>query len=127
MSDPENSKPPVASDREHHSDADASHEHDHEHIRKHIRAYLVVGVLLLVFTGLTVSLAFVDYGGNEAIEVGIALLLATLKSGLVAYIFMHLNSEKPLIYRIMLFTIIFFVALLVLIGFAYWNDIPALF
>ncbi len=124
MSNPENNHP-AATNNPHAEDENAAHAH--EHIRKHIRAYLVVGVLLLVFTGLTVGLAFVDYGGNEGLEVGVALLLATLKAGMVAYIFMHLNAERPLIYRILLFTIIFFVALFILIGFAFWNDIPALF
>ena len=33
-----------------------------------------------------------------------AMLVATLKAGLVAAIFMHLAAEKRLIYRVLIFT-----------------------
>ncbi|HUF61312.1 MAG TPA: cytochrome C oxidase subunit IV family protein [Verrucomicrobiales bacterium] len=72
-----------------------------EEIRKHIRLYWGVGITLLVFTVVTVVVAKV----TPSITIG--LLIATFKAGLVALIFMHLNSEKPMIYKIMFFTAIF--------------------
>lgn len=102
-----------------------SHEIDHHHVRKHVRAYITVGIALLALTGLTVGLAFVDYGNNKAMEMGVAILVAIVKAGLVAYIFMHLNSERPLIYRVLIFTTVFVIALFVLTLFAFQNDIPA--
>ncbi|MBI4042560.1 MAG: cytochrome C oxidase subunit IV family protein, partial [Deltaproteobacteria bacterium] len=44
--------------------------------------------------------------------IAVALLVATIKGSLVASYFMHLISEKGVIYGILAFTLIFFVALL---------------
>ena len=43
-----------------------------------------------------------------------ALLVATIKGGLVACYFMHLISEKKLIYAVLMLTVAFFVVLLAL-------------
>jgi cytochrome c oxidase subunit 4 len=48
------------------------------------------------------------------IAVTIALLVATIKGSLVACYFMHLISEKKLIYAVLLLTVAFFIALLAL-------------
>ena len=77
-----------------------------EEIRKHIRLYWGVGITLLVFTVVTVLVAKF----TPSITVG--LLIATFKAGLVALIFMHLNSEKPMIYKILFFTAIFVAGLM---------------
>jgi caa(3)-type oxidase subunit IV len=53
----------------------------------------------------------------------VAMLVATLKAGLVAAIFMHLAAEKRLIYRILIFTGFFVLGLFWLILFA-WYDYP---
>lgn len=110
----------------HENSHEADHEHDHHHIKKHVRAYLIVGALLLVFTIITVALAFVDFG-HENINIGVALLVAAFKAGLVAYIFMHLNSERPMIYQVLIFTVVFVIALFALTFFAYQSDIPRQF
>src|SRR5438270_13125028 len=67
-------------------------------IRKHVRGYLMVGALLLVFTGVTVALSYVHCGTQKA-NIAVAMLVATFKAGLVAAIFMHLAAEKRLLYR----------------------------
>src|SRR5256885_8295771 len=81
----------------------AEHEEYAHNVQKHVRGYLTVGALLLAFTGITVALSYVDFGTRKA-NIGIAMLVATLKAGLVAAIFMHLAAEKRLIYRILIFT-----------------------
>ena len=48
------------------------------------------------------------------IAVTVALLVATVKGSLVACYFMHLISEKKLIYAVLALTAVFFVALLAL-------------
>ncbi len=83
-------------------------------IQKHVRGYLIVGALLLTFTAVTVALSYVDFGTRKA-NIGIAMLVATLKAGAVAAVFMHLAAEKRLIYRILIFTGFFVLGLFWLI------------
>ncbi len=51
------------------------------------------------------------------------MLVATLKAGAVALVFMHLAAEKRLIYRILIFTGFFVLGLFWLILLA-WYDYP---
>ncbi len=77
-----------------------------EEIQKHMKAYTLVGAALLVFTVITVVVSWVDFG-STVVNVFIGLAIATFKAGLVAAIFMHLNHERPMIYRILVFTCFF--------------------
>src|SRR5437763_2088161 len=89
-------------------------------IQKHVRGYLMVGALLLTFTAITVALSYVDFGTRKA-NISIAMLVAMLKAGAVAAVFMHLAAEKRLIYRILIFTGFFVLGLFWLIFLA-WYD-----
>lgn len=80
--------------------------------RKHVRAYLLVFAALAVLTVITVAVSYLHIGGLVA--VGVAVLIATIKGTLVACYFMHLISERKLIYVILLFTLLFFLALLLM-------------
>ena len=91
-------------------------------VQKHVRGYLMVGALLLTLTAITVALSYVDFGTRKA-NVGIDMLVATLKAGAVALVFMHLAAEKRLIYRILIFTGFFVLGLFWLILLA-WYDYP---
>ena len=51
----------------------------------------------------------------------VALLVAIVKGSLVACYFMHLISEKKLIYAVLVLTVVFFVALLALPVFTHSN------
>ena len=82
----------------------------------------MVGAILLAFTGVTVALSYVHFGTQKA-NIAVAMLVATLKAGLVAAIFMHLAAEKRLIYRILIFTGFFVLGLFWLTLFA-WYDYP---
>ncbi len=101
-------------------------DHETEHyahdVSKHVRGYLIVGGTLIVCTALTVFLSYVNFGSQKA-NVAVALLLATFKAGLVAYVFMHLSAEKKLIYRVLLFTGIFVFALFWLTYLAWYDPI----
>ena len=95
-------------------------DHDHHDVSKHVRKYLMVGALLLLFTAITVGLSYVDFGTNKA-NMAVGMLVATFKAALVAAIFMHLSAEKQLIYRILIFTG-FFVLGLFWLTYLHWYD-----
>jgi cytochrome c oxidase subunit IV len=103
--------------------AEISHdEHAAHDVAKHIRGYLLVGVALIVFTGITVALSYINFGTQKA-NVTVALLVATFKAGLVGAIFMHLASEKRMIYRILIFTFFFVLGLFWLTYLAWYDPI----
>ena len=85
---------------------------DQEAVKKSIRGYMVVGALLLVFTGLTVTVNQFHLAVPAAIT--LALIIATTKGSMVGSVFMHLSHEKKWIYGALLLTAAFFVVLLFL-------------
>jgi cytochrome c oxidase subunit 4 len=106
-----------------HAAAQAAHdEHVAHDVSKHIRAYLLVGLTLIVFTAITVGLSYVDFGTQKA-NVAVAMLVATFKAAMVAAIFMHLSNEKRMIYRILIFTVLFVLALFFLTYLAWYDPI----
>ena len=86
--------------------------HSAEDIKKETRVYILVFVALAALTLVTVGVSYLDLSGAAAI--GLALFIATIKGSLVAAYFMHLLSERKLIYAVLLLTVFFFVALLLL-------------
>ena len=81
-------------------------------IDKHVRVYLTVFAALLVLTVVTVAISRFHLPVHQAVT--IALIVATIKGSLVACYFMHLISEKKLIYAVLGLTVVFFIALLAL-------------
>jgi cytochrome c oxidase subunit IV len=81
-------------------------------IDRHVKIYVGVFVALMVLTIVTVAIARVHL--PLPLAVAAALVVAGVKGGLVACYFMHLISEKKLIYAVLLLTIVFFVVLLAL-------------
>ena len=81
-------------------------------IDKHVRIYITVFVALMVLTIVTVAIA--HFHLPMPIAISVALLVATIKGSLVACYFMHLISEKKLIYAVLVLTVVFFAALLAL-------------
>jgi cytochrome c oxidase subunit 4 len=81
-------------------------------IDKHVKVYISVFVALMVLTIVTVAIS--RYHLPVPVAVSVALLVATIKGSLVACYFMHLISEKKLIYAVLALTGAFFIALLAL-------------
>ena len=81
-------------------------------IDRHVRVYIGVFVALMVLTIITVAVSYLHLPVAGAVTV--ALLVATIKGSLVACYFMHLISEKKLIYAVLALTVVFFIALLAL-------------
>ena len=72
-------------------------------VRKSIRLYLWVGLILFCGTLATVAVATVpwlDIGahGFDKWDMALGLVIAAFKASLVATVFMHLNHERKLIY-----------------------------
>jgi caa(3)-type oxidase subunit IV len=96
-----------------------------EEVAKHLKQYFIIGTLLIVFTAITVALSYVDfpkYGLGAHSNMVIGMIVATFKSSLVMLIFMHLNSERPLVYKILMLGFLFVGVLFTL--FIYANDDP---
>ena len=81
-------------------------------IDRHVRIYVTVFVALMVLTIVTVAVS--RYHLPVPIAVTVALIVATIKGSLVACYFMHLISEKKLIYAVLALTVVFFAALMAL-------------
>jgi caa(3)-type oxidase subunit IV len=90
---------------------DAGHG-SHGDIDRQVRIYILVFVSLMVLTLVTVAVSRQHLPVGQAVAV--ALIVASIKGSLVACYFMHLISEKKLIYWVLAFTVAFFFAVLLL-------------
>ena len=87
-------------------------DHSAADIDRHVRVYITVFVALMALTIITVAISRLHL--REPIAVTVALLVAIIKGSLVASYFMHLISEKKLIYAVLVLTTFFFAVLLAL-------------
>jgi caa(3)-type oxidase subunit IV len=97
---------------------------EYEHFTQHVRSYLYVFYALLFGTLITVGASYIPFG-NHAINIAVALCIACGKAFLVAGFFMHLISERKMIYGLVAFTAFFFLGLMVLTVSAF-ADFPRL-
>ena len=84
-----------------------------EEIYKSIKRIKFIGIVLAVFTVLTVGLSYVELP-THSMNIIVGMTVAAFKAALVALIFMHLNHESKLVYKILAFTAAFALALFVL-------------
>jgi cytochrome c oxidase subunit 4 len=63
------------------------------------KTYALVWMTLVILTGMTFSVAGMELGGWTVL---IALAIAGTKSGLILNYFMHLRSERLLIFRVII-------------------------
>jgi cytochrome c oxidase subunit 4 len=84
----------------------------HADIDRQVKIYVLVFAALLVLTMVTVAVSRLHLPVASAVAV--ALVVATVKGGLVASYFMHLVSERKLIYWVLGITVAFFLAVLLL-------------
>src|SRR5581483_4970540 len=83
---------------------------DAAEVQKTVRKYFMIGGLLLVFTGITVTANYLNFGVTGAIAV--TLIIAAMKRSMVTSVFMHLSHEKQWIYGALLLTVVFFIVLM---------------
>ena len=86
--------------------------HDPAEIDRHVKVYVTVFVALMALTIITVAISYLHL--RPAMAITVALFVATIKGSLVACYFMHLISEKKLIYFVLVITVIKFAVLLAL-------------
>ena len=86
--------------------------HTAEEIKKETRVYILVFVALAALTLVTVGVSYLHLSFGAA--VALAMLVATIKGSLVACYFMHLISERKLILWVLILTLAFFLALMLL-------------
>jgi len=94
------------------------HHHAHD-IDKQVKIYILVFVALMALTIVTVAISYLHL--RPAMAIAVALFVATIKGSLVACYFMHLISEKKLIYIVLAITVIKFIALLALPAITHGN------
>jgi cytochrome c oxidase subunit 4 len=81
-------------------------------VKEHLRIYVMVFVALAVLTVVTVGISYLRLPTATAISV--AMVVATVKAGLVAGYFMHLLTEEKVILWLLLLCLAFLVALMLL-------------
>lgn len=79
------------------------------------RTFFLIWLALLCLTGVTIGVAQIDLG---ALNVWVALAIATLKSSLVVMVFMHLKYEQ-LLFKLAVVTAL--VILAIFIGFTFFD------
>jgi cytochrome c oxidase subunit 4 len=77
--------------------------------------YLLIGITLLVLTGVTVAAAFVNLGPLNPV---IALLIATIKATLVILFFMHVKGASEKLTGVVVVAGFFFLAILLSLSLA---------
>lgn len=86
--------------------------HSPEEIKRHVKIYISVFVALAFLTVVTVIVSYLHLPLVKAVWV--ALGIATIKGSLVALFFMHLISERQIIFSVLALTLVFFLALLLI-------------
>ncbi|HEY3852787.1 MAG TPA: cytochrome C oxidase subunit IV family protein [Verrucomicrobiae bacterium] len=97
-----------------------SNEEDSKAVKKHVQQHVMIAVGLALGTIMTVWTSQTNFG-SFALNVTITLGIAAAQAFMVAAFFMHLLSEKKLIYCFLIFTAIFFV---VMMGITLWSRMP---
>lgn len=83
-----------------------------EAIRKHVKIYISVFAALAFLTVVTVAVSYLQLSVTWGIIV--ALIIASIKASLVAAFFMHLISERKVIFALLGFTAFIFLLVLIL-------------
>ena len=81
----------------------------------HYRTFILIWIVLLILTAVTIGVAQIDLG---FMNIWVALSIASLKSGLVVAVFMHLKYEQVL-FKIALFAALAILA--IFIGFTFFD------
>jgi len=82
------------------------------HLHPHAVPLWMLAAVFAVLIGLTVLTVAVTYVDLGRMNIGVALIIATIKAILVAEIFMHLRWDRPF-HRIALISAVCFVALFI--------------
>lgn len=87
---------------------------EHAHIVPY-KTFLIIWLALLILTGITIAVAQYNLG---ALNIWVALGIATLKAGLVVAVFMHMQYESYL-FKLSLLSALTILA--IFIGFTFFD------
>ena len=85
-----------------------------EHIVS-VKTYVIVGISLLVLTGVTVKAAFINLGPLNPV---VALGIATLKAVMVVLIFMHVKYTSERLTKVVVIAGVFWLFILLILSLA---------
>lgn len=102
----------AADEAEHGGVHDPNLHHSPEEIKREVRVYLIVFVALAALTAVTVGSFYALKSYPVSVAITVALIIALVKGSLVAGYFMHLLTEKKLIYAVLILTVFFFAVLI---------------
>ena len=92
---------------------------DTHDIQKEVKKYIIVFIALLILTVVTVSASNLQIGVTLGIIV--ALIIASVKGYLVACNFMHLSSEKRVVYFVLIIAVVLFIAMMLIFCVSHYN------
>ena len=87
---------------------------EHEHIFSY-KVIVIIWLVLVVLTGVTISVSYVDLG---ALNIWVALGIASTKAALVISFFMHMKYERPIF---KLFLLLALCILAIFVGFIFFD------
>ena len=82
---------------------------ENEHHIVPLGLYALIGITLLVMTGVTYGVALIDLGPMNTV---VALCIATFKATLVVLIFMHVKYTSEKLTKVVIIAALFFLMLL---------------
>ena len=88
---------------------------ENEHYIVPLGLYALIGITLLVMTGVTYGVALIDLGPLNTV---VALCIATFKATLVVLIFMHVKYTSEKLTKAVIISAIFFHGLLLTLSLA---------
>lgn len=97
--------------------------HSIEEVKKHVRIYISVFAALAVLTVVTVGVGYMDLPIVPALIV--ALVIASIKAGLVAAYFMHLVSEERVIRWLVWMSLGLLVIMFAILSVYYFDQVGA--
>jgi len=99
-----------------------SPEQEHQDVKRRVRRHIIIAVALAAGTLMTIWTSQTDFGRGFGLNVAITLAIAGAQAFMVAGFFMHLLSEKKMIYCFLGFTAVF---LTVMMGLIFFAHMPA--
>ena len=90
-------------------------------VQKHVQHHVIVAMVLIVGSATTLWTSQTHFFSSFAYNIGATLAVASIQGFLVAAYYMHLLSQKKMIYTFLVFTAIFFI---VMIGITFWARMP---
>jgi len=90
-------------------------------VQKEVKKYYIVFAALLILTIVTVAASNIQIGATLGVIV--ALIIASVKGYLVACNFMHLSSEKKLVYFVLITSVLFLIWMMLVFYLSHF-DLP---